>query len=90
MQLPEDLTDQDQQEYFCSDLKDMHLEVRAHLLHKARVDVVYQVVDLLELLFVPVREGELSIRIPALHNCAGVDAVLPQRIRDVEFPKHLQ
>ena len=63
---------------------------RTHLLHKARVDVVHQVVDLLQLLFVPVREGELGIRIPALHNCAGVDAILPERVRNVELPEHLQ
>ena len=62
----------------------------AHLLHKASVDVVHQVVDLLQLLLVPVGEGELGIRIPALHNGAGVDAVLPERVCNVELSKDLQ
>ena len=62
----------------------------AHLLHKTGVDVVHQVVDLLQLLLVPVGEGELGICVSALHNRAGVDAVLPERVRNVEFSKYLQ
>ena len=61
-----------------------------HLLHKAGVDVIHQVVNLPQLLAVPVGEWELRICITTLHDCAGVDAILPQRVGYVELAKHLQ
>ena len=74
----------------CRVLQEWQHGIQHHLLHKAVVDVVNQVVDLPQLFAVPVREWELRICVPPLHDRARVDAILPQRVRYVEFAKHLQ